>query len=78
MYLSRVQEKEAQLSALQSQINPHFLYNTLDNIYCIAQIEEVDSIVLLTENLSNMMRYSCDMKTTGCRWQRKLSMLRPM
>ena len=62
MYLSRVQEKEAQLSALQSQINPHFLYNTLDNIYCIAQIEEVDSIVLLTENLSNMMRYSCDMK----------------
>ena len=65
MYLSRVQEKEAQLSALQSQINPHFLYNTLDNIYCIAQIEEVDSIVLLTENLSNMMRYSCDMKTTG-------------
>ena len=33
-----------------------------DNIYCIAQIEEVDSIVLLTENLSNMMRYSCDMK----------------
>ena len=62
MYLSRVQEKEAQLSALQSQINPHFLYNTLDNIYCIAQIEEVDSIVLLTENLSHMMRYSCDMK----------------
>ena len=62
MYLSRVQDKEAQLSALQSQINPHFLYNTLDNIYCIAQIEEVDSIVLLTENLSNMMRYSCDMK----------------
>lgn len=62
MYLSRVQEKEAQLSALQSQINPHFLYNTLDNIYCIAQIEEVDSIVQLTENLSHMMRYSCDMK----------------
>ena len=38
MYLSRVQEKEAQLSALQSQINPHFLYNTLDNIYCIAPV----------------------------------------
>lgn len=62
VYLSRVQEKEAQLSALQSQINPHFLYNTLDNIYCIAQIEEVDMIVQLTENLSNMMRYSMDMK----------------
>lgn len=61
MYLSRVQEKEAQLSALQSQINPHFLYNTLDNIYCIAQIEEVDSIVRLSDNLSKMMRYSIDM-----------------
>lgn len=62
MYLSKVQEKEAQLSALQSQINPHFLYNTLDNIYCIAQIEEIDSITELTENLSAMMRYSMDMK----------------
>jgi len=60
MFLSQVREKEAQLSALQAQINPHFLYNTLDNIYCIAQIEEISAIVHLTKSLSNMLRYSID------------------
>ncbi len=62
MYLSQVQEKEAQLRSLQAQINPHFLYNTLDNIYCIAQLEGNDHITRLTENLSKMMRYSMSMK----------------
>lgn len=63
MYLGKMQEKEAQLRALQAQINPHFLYNTLDNIYCIAQIEGSEKITSLTENLSKMMRYSMSMKS---------------
>ena len=62
MYLSQVSEKDAQLSALQTQINPHFLYNTLDNIFCIAQLEQSDTIATLVESLSNMMRYSIDMQ----------------
>jgi|GEM_PF-701499 len=60
VFLSQVREKEAQLSALQAQINPHFLYNTLDNIYCIAQIEEITAIAHLTKSLSDMLRYSID------------------
>lgn len=62
MYLVRLQETEAQISALQAQINPHFLYNTLDNIYCIAQLGETEPILCLSEQLSNMMRYSMSMK----------------
>lgn len=62
LYLVNLQEKEAQVSALQAQINPHFLYNTLDNIYCIAQLGETEPILCLSERLSLMMRYSMSMK----------------
>ncbi len=62
LYLVSLQEKEAQVSALQAQINPHFLYNTLDNIYCIAQLGETEPILCLSERLSLMMRYSMSMK----------------
>ena len=61
-YISEVREREAQIRVLQSQINPHFLHNTLDNIYCIAQIEEIEPIEILTRNLSEMMRYSVNNK----------------
>lgn len=62
MYQLQLQERDAQISALQSQINPHFIYNTLDNIYCIAQMGETEPIICLSEHLSNMMRYSLSMK----------------
>lgn len=61
-YLLEIKTTEARLQVLQSQINPHFLYNTLDNIYCIAQIEEIEPISILTKNLSEMLRYSIDTK----------------
>lgn len=61
-YLLEIKTTEARLQALQSQINPHFLYNTLDNIYCIAQIEEIEPISILTRNLSEMLRYCIDTK----------------
>src|SRR5699024_7391441 len=37
-------------------------YNTLDNIYCIAQLGETEPILCLSEQLSKMMRYSMSMK----------------
>lgn len=61
-YILEVRKQEAEIRMLQSQINPHFLHNTLDNIYCIAQIEEIEPIVVLTRDLSEMMRYSVNNK----------------
>ncbi len=50
--------KHAEYLALQNQINPHFLYNTLEGIRSEALIEGVDSIANMTENLATFFRYT--------------------
>jgi two-component system sensor histidine kinase YesM len=58
VYKSEIMRKEAQLKALHSQINPHFLYNTLDSINAIAVIEEIPLLARMAKMLSDMFRYS--------------------
>lgn len=51
------QEKAgAELKALQSQINPHFLYNTLDMINWMAQKNEIDNIYSIVQAMSRFYR----------------------
>ena len=50
--------KHAELLALQNQINPHFLYNTLEAIRGDALCEGIDSIADTTEALSTFFRYT--------------------
>lgn len=49
---------QASLFALQSQINPHFLYNTLETIRSQALKREVDEIADMAEALATLFRYS--------------------
>ncbi|MBB6729474.1 cache domain-containing sensor histidine kinase [Cohnella zeiphila] len=58
LYVSEVKKKEAELKALQSQINPHFLYNTLDSINWIALRHDVPDISHMVTSLSDFFRYS--------------------
>ncbi len=51
-------QRHAELRALQAQINPHFLYNTLGTISSLAMMEGVDSISRMAEALSEFFRYS--------------------
>ena len=53
---TRLNEREAELLLLQSQINPHFLYNTLDALYFQAIIHGDDQIADTTMALSNHFR----------------------
>lgn len=46
----------SELHALQSRINPHFLYNTLDSIRGLAYYHGIDEIAELTEALSQLFR----------------------
>jgi two-component system sensor histidine kinase YesM len=50
--------KKAELRTLQSQINPHFLYNTLDTIIWMAEAKKTDQIVEVVSALSNFFRIS--------------------
>lgn len=50
--------KETQLSALQMQINPHFLFNTLNTISRIAMFNDVPEIMDLINSISKILRYS--------------------
>ncbi|WP_341479988.1 sensor histidine kinase [Paenibacillus dendrobii] len=56
--ISTVSEKNAQLQALQSQVNPHFLYNTLDMIYWMLDEQENERLSRVVLSLSQMFRYS--------------------
>lgn len=51
-------KRQAQYLALQNQINPHFLYNTLDGIRSEALIAGVESVAEMTEALAAFFRYT--------------------
>lgn len=61
-YETKLLLNRAEYNALQAQINPHFLYNTLDTMSSIAQVRHCDEVSHLCQSLSNIFRYSLDMK----------------
>lgn len=56
--LINVSKKQAEYLALQNQINPHFLYNTLEGIRSEALIAGLDSVAEMTEALATFFRYT--------------------
>lgn len=57
-YRAEIHEREAQLQALQAQINPHFLYNTLDTINWLAIGKGASDISRLIDSLAKYFRLS--------------------
>ncbi|MGN1025913.1 MAG: sensor histidine kinase [Faecousia sp.] len=57
-YQAKLEKRNAQLRALQAQINPHFMYNTLQVIGGMALEKDAPEVYTITLALSDIMRYS--------------------
>jgi len=65
VYEEELLKKEADFKALQSQINPHFLYNALGAIDSVAAIHDDHRISHICKGLASMFRYSISEGTTA-------------
>lgn len=57
-YVNQIKLQEVELKMLYSQINPHFLYNTLDSIRAMADYYKVGEIGEVAQALADMFRYN--------------------
>ena len=69
-------KKEADLRALQAQINPHFLYNTLSSIHWIALMADEKRIAEMVEGLSDFLRISLNQGKEYCPVEQELAHIR--
>lgn len=60
VFLLGIQEREAELSALQSQMNPHFIYNTLESINMMAIRQKHAEVSDMVTALGKLLRYTID------------------
>ncbi len=61
-YHIELRQKQAELYALQSQINPHFMYNTLETISMAVEDDEKETVVDMVTLLGKMLRFSLSNK----------------
>lgn len=61
-YIKELLITQAKLKSLEQQINPHFLYNTLDSIKCASKIYDEEKVSIMIESLARLLRYSLSIK----------------
>lgn len=71
-----IREKNAEITALEAQINPHFLYNTLDAINWVAIENEQFQISKMLNNLAVILRYSIQNSTITVTMEQEIEYLK--
>lgn len=74
-YVNKLLLKEAELKTLETQINPHFLYNTLDSINWRAKQIGEPQISLMVQSLGNLLRMTLSSKNTDYKLANELKLI---
>lgn len=74
-YLEKMLLQESELKLLQSQINPHFLYNTLESINWMAKAGRTKEISVMVQALSKLFRSTVSNKETAITVKEELDLL---
>ena len=75
VYKEQLRSKDATLKQLQSQINPHFLYNTLAYIKSMIELKEDKAAISMTMNLSKYYRYTTKTGSKMVRLKEELDLI---
>ena len=75
-YENKLLAKESQLKALEMQINPHFLYNTLQTINWRGKLLKDEPISLMTESLGKLLRITLSRKNKDSTLAQELELVR--
>lgn len=75
-YAHELLAKDAQLKALEAQINPHFLYNTLDTVHWLAKLRNEQEIAAIVEALAYILRKSLSSKEPTISLREELELLK--
>ncbi|QQZ60146.1 sensor histidine kinase [Paenibacillus sonchi] len=75
-YAKQLVIRETELKALQAQINPHFLYNTLESINWLAKVNKQKQISDMVEALGFLLRSSIGLKDPLISLEKELSIVR--
>ncbi|MEC0153524.1 histidine kinase, partial [Paenibacillus macerans] len=76
VYMEQIRSKEAKLRQLHSQIQPHFLYNSLAFIKSMAELDEKQAVIDMSMNLSRYFRQSVKFENTFTTLREELELVR--
>jgi Predicted signal transduction protein with a C-terminal ATPase domain len=74
-YKSQIEHKELELRQLQNQINPHFIYNTLESIRMMAEINDDIETSTMSEYFGSIIRYSMNRKINTVLLKEEISII---
>ncbi|MDD9270649.1 sensor histidine kinase [Paenibacillus sp. GCM10023248] len=75
VFAEKIRSREATLKQLQSQIHPHFLYNSLFFIINSAEMEDKESVVAMAQNLAEFYRYTTRVEKQAVRLRDELDLV---